>query len=507
MNMKRVLSAALALILIICALSGCGTPADENNAGADSPQSDAPMEVQEPEDTAASDIRDNLGDTPLSSFTVDVTLDPGSHSVSVSQRLNYVNSTGGTLDNIYLNIIPEYFASQGGGTDISSVTSDSRSLSLAQVDGTVYELMFPNPLADGGSITIDMDYTVRIPNIENRFGWQEGIYNLGNFLITPSVWENGQWACQPYVDLGDAFYTDLADYAVTIHVPDGWSVAATGRADGSGTYRAERVRDFIFCASDSFKTLEAETDGIQILVYYRDDMLVTAARTMETAKNALTLFNKAFGKYPYPTLSLVLSGLTGGVSGTEYPSLVMVGPEIPLEALDQPGFATEGEQNSYRTELDRTVAHEIAHQWFFGVVGNDQIRYPWLDEGICRFSELMYLDAYPPEEPQAEWTYSLEELLADYNTMVVEEGYGAGTLNRSLYDWIESVPEDYGDVYTLGASLLLAMRELIGTDDFNSALRQYVDEFAWGFVTPEGFWDYWNSVGDFTSLFESYGLK
>ena len=321
-----------------------------------------------------------------------------------------MNSTGVTLDNMYLNIIPEHFASQGGGTDISSVTSDSRSLSLAQVDGTVYELMFPNPLADGGSITIDMDYTVRIPNIENRFGWQEGIYNLGNFLITPSVWENGQWACQPYVDLGDAFYTDLADYAVTIHVPDGWSVAATGRADGSGTYRAERVRDFIFCASDSFKTLEAETDGIQILVYYRDDMLVTAARTMETAKNALTLFNKAFGKYPYPTLSLVLSGLTGGVSGTEYPSLVMVGPEIPLEALDQPGFATEGNKTATGqnwTGLWRTRSPTSGSSRS----RNDQIRYPWLDEGICRFSELMYLDAYPPEEPQAEWTYSLRNFL------------------------------------------------------------------------------------------------
>lgn len=63
-------------------------------------------------------------------------------------------------------------------------------------------------------------------------------------------------------------------------------------------------------------------------------------------------------------------------------------------------------KTGYRLIIDRIVAHEIAHQWFYGIVGNDQIRYPFLDEGLCRFAEYLYEDAYPPEQPQPEFSYA-----------------------------------------------------------------------------------------------------
>ena len=88
-----------------------------------------------------------------------------------------------------------------------------------------------------------MHYTVDIPNIQNRFGYQENIYNLGNFIATPAVYENGAWVVEPYVDLGDAFYTEIADYKVAITVPEGFKVAATG-VETDGVYIADDVRDF-----------------------------------------------------------------------------------------------------------------------------------------------------------------------------------------------------------------------------------------------------------------------
>ena len=107
---------------------------------------------------------------------------------------------------------------------------------------TVYKLALPSALADKAQVQIDMEYEVRIPNISNRFGYQETVFNLGNFIVTPVVYGADGWVVEPYIDIGDAFYTDVADYDVVIHVPGGYTVAATGEEVGNGLYRAENVR-------------------------------------------------------------------------------------------------------------------------------------------------------------------------------------------------------------------------------------------------------------------------
>ena len=152
---------------------------------------------------------------------------------------------------------------------------------------------------------------------------------------------------------------------------------------------------------------------MSVTVYYRDGMSLTAQRALETASNSLLLYNRMLGRYPYETLSVVLSGLTSGVAGTEYPTLVMAKPDMPLEEVTPTDLASTREYNGYVWEFDRSVTHEVAHQWFYGVVGNDQIRYPWLDEGFCRFAEQLYMEEYPPEEPHADWQYDINELFPD----------------------------------------------------------------------------------------------
>ena len=103
-------------------------------------------------------------------------------------------------------------------------------------------------------------------------------------------------------------------------------------------------------------------------------------------------------------------------------------------------------------DIDRAVAHEIAHQWFYGVVGNDQIRYPWLDEGLCRFAEYLYLDASPVEH--LDDGYSLEQSLTFEHQFVMEDNeFGAVDLSLSLYDWQKQEAADYSGIYNRTASL------------------------------------------------------
>lgn len=493
----------IALLLSLC-LAGCSASGREVSP------------TDSPEPTTAS-LVNRTGDAP-SRFTLSITLDASQHRLVVTQSILYQNNTGVELDEIYFNLIPEAFQADGGGIEMGDVFVANQRVQLEQVKKTVSRLALPDALPAGSQLYIQMEYVVKIPNIKNRFGYQGSTYNLGNFIVTPAVYDEEGWAVKPYVDIGDAFYTDIASYEVKITVPEGFTVAATGEEVGIGLYRAENVRDFAFCASDSYKTLLDTQDGVAITVYYGDDIETTARRAMDNAKRSLELYSDAFGQYPYSTLSVVMSGLTGGVNGMEYPTLIMVTPEIPIEEFAEMGFDVSDSRvvELLMVPFDSAVCHEIAHQWFYGIVGNDQISEAWLDEGFCRYSEYLYQQAYPPEQSEEYGVYLLEDRLE----MLHEDVYGQKSgaydeadifyipdttpLQNSLYYWADKDPMGYGQIYDKGASLLYAMRQQMGAQAFDAALKEYVERFAYDFVTTDSFKAFWNEKADFAQLFDMY---
>ncbi|WP_302760246.1 M1 family metallopeptidase [Christensenella hongkongensis] len=507
--MKKCISIIISTLLLF-SLTGCAAGgAQVTPVSSAPPVASAVAGTALPQQTAAEPsalpIADKLAGKALNDFNLDVTLDPENHTLEVSQLLDYHNSTDTQLSEIYFNLIPDALEENGGGIDLSAVTAGGSDALLQRGEQTVFSMPLSTPLGTGETLSIQMEYTVRIPDIQNRFGYQENVYNVGNFIITPAVYDENGWAIEPYATLGDAFYTDIANYDVAIHAPEGYTVAATGDRQANGSFHAEKVRDFAFCASDGYDTLEDTVDGISVTVYYGDDMTKTAARMMETAKKALSLYSGMFGAYPYDTLSVVSSGLTGGVNGMEYPTLIMVGTFVTLDNMEELGIDPAiPEDLAYCTaDIDRAVAHEIAHQWFYGVVGNDQIRYPWLDEGLCRFAEYLYLDAYPVEN--LDDGYSLEQSLTFEHQFVMEDNeFGAVDLSLSLYDWQKQEAADYSGIYNRTASLLYQMRVQMGETAFSKAIKEYVDTFAYGFVTPEGFQQFWNGKDDFSELFTLY---
>ena len=523
--MKKTLLLILAILIILCT-SGCTENATTSTA---TPTVTAPAQkttsVKEeptpeftpeptPEPTAAP-ITVNTG-RKLSEYTLSVSLNTDSHTLTVDQKLNYVNNTDTALDDIYFNLIPEAFRADGGGVNMQSVSVDGENSAIEQVKETVYRLPLPSELAAGNTAEISMLYTVMIPNIRNRFGYQESAYNLGNFIATPAVYGDNGWTVEPYVDVGDAFYTETARYTVTITVPEGYDVAATGEETAPGTYRAEDVRDFAFCASDSWTVEEAEQDGIGIKLYYDGDAEKTAECVINTAQRSLALFSEKFGPYPYDTLNIVMNRLTGGVNGMEYPMLVMISPGVTLDDMEGMGFDLDDKYSiaSCISTTEQSVCHEIAHQWFYGVVGNDQVTEPWLDEGMCRFAEYLYQTEYPPETDDPDILKSLlvESQLESWHEWVLaaEAGdtdkYAPDTtyLDKDLYYWQADDPIPYSEIYYKGAALVYEIQQQMGEDAFESALKEYVRRFAYGIVTTESFREFWNEKTDTTRIFELY---
>ena len=518
---KIVLVLTAAVMLAAVCFSGCkgavgidsGRTKDPIRFTAEPTQAVSPTDLVLPTSVPES-LSVNENKQKASSFVLDVTLSTDEHMLTVEQTTDYLNPAGKNLSEIYFNIYPEAFSADGGGAAVQSIKLNGSESQLENVKGTVFKAVLASPLAADERCRIEIRYSVRIPNIKNRFGWQENIFNLGNFVITPAVYENGAYAVEPYVDIGDAFYTDIANYSVRINVPEGYRIAATGELGADGMYHAKNVRDFAFCASDSFETLTKDTGNTKITVYYDSTLPKTANRVLDVAAKSLALYGEKFGEYPYSTLSVVLNGLTGGVNGMEYPTLVMIAPEISLDDFEKMGLDFKTDESAAATvySMDHSVCHEVAHQWFYGIVGNDQVKEAWLDEGFCRFCEFVYDEAYPPEFTADISGFETEMRLKLSAARVAGIGRDANMsyaddttdLTKSLYYWNDEDPMGYSDIYDKGAGLLYAIYGKLGSKAFFDAVKGYVIKFKYDFVTTETFKEYWHSMADVGEIIDAY---
>lgn len=473
-------------------------------------------------------------------FDIKMKLNDTDNSVDIIQDLTYINDSGEALSDIYFNLIPNYFDRSGGKVEMNKVTVNDQECTLEQVEGTVYSLKLPSTLEKDGSTVIHMEYKVKVPELKNRFGYTNGIYNLGNMIVTPAQFENGKWLVEPYVDLGDAFYTRISDYNVSVEVPDGYQVASTGTLT-DGVYVAKDVRDFALSIIKDCQVISDTVMNINVNVFYRQENAAAAAHAMEIAKKSLAFYSEKLGGYPYDTLNLVLSPQASGIGGMEYPGLVMISAgeakdyaydlyyeRITLEELKEK--IKEQEQASGDsepvdthetitdedlrrnvlfevTQLSKNVTHEVAHQWFYGIVGNDEIRYHWIDEGMCRFMEGYFLDDMGIDDtsytPLERFKNIDESVYAEYNHQV--ENAFPVDMNLSLYDFISKNEEEtYYEIYDKGAAMIYHIYNDLGPETFSRALKDYVQTFAFSEVTPDAFQLFWKEYGDFEEMFTVY---
>jgi hypothetical protein len=223
---------------------------------------------------------------------------------------------------------------------------------------------------------------------------------------------------------------------------------------------------------------------------------------------------------------MVLCGMPGGIGGMEYPGLIMMtvdediteslfdlynGKITVKEYLEKTGDNTDvpsGEPSEPVPEdvikntvlysvnsLTKSTAHEIGHQWFYGIVGNDEVRYPWIDEGFCRFMEAYYENTY---HDGANDDFSLFDLLLNIDQSIYNEYKGISdgevksvNLNESLYDFMKH-KEEYGEIYYKGAAMIYHMYREMGDEAFRAAVKEYISTFAYTEVTPDEFREFWS---------------
>ncbi|GAA2271625.1 hypothetical protein GCM10010430_66860 [Kitasatospora cystarginea] len=386
-------------------------------------------------------------------YTVELSSDGTGTRWHGHESVRFTNASAEPLREVYLRL---WDNAHGGCaaqpvtvTGLTGGTPDALSVGC-----TALRVALPAPLGRGATGVIAFGLGVEVPDGTDRFG-HDGPYSfLGNALPVLAIRDAAGVHLDPYTDNGESFYTQAADFTVTLDHPSRLLVPATGRSvdipgsAGRTVTRAvaKRVRDFAWAAGPFTRVSATSPAGVRIDVYSTASVGSADARSMlALATSAVDAHARRFGTYPYGRLAAVLDD-GFWFSGMEYPGFVL--DRVSTTAL----------------------VHELAHQWWYGIVGDDQYHAPWLDESFSDYATDLALGK-----------------LGEGCWRDVSWESAAERLTNSMRYW-DAHPTRYGTVvYDYGKCALHDLRRLIGGTTMAELLRTYARTHWYGVSTTAEF--------------------
>ncbi len=404
---------------------------------------------------------------------VDVTFDPAAEKALISgvARILYTNMRSEPVPDLALMLWPndeQYLAEM----ELGAAMVEGQ-LAEAQVspDGIAARINLPEPLAMGKQVDVSVAFRVDAygpiaGGAPKRFGVTRGVFAAPTFYPLVPRLVNGIWQTDPAPPGGDTTTSDVAFYDVTIRAPADLALVATGvevdrRQAGAGRHQLRfltgPVRDFAF-ALGALELASSQVDGTAINVWVLPEHNDDVRRVMNAAEIQVGLLNQLVGRYPYRELDLV--DVPGAFGGIEYPGIVFIG--------------TLGTN----WIIDPTV-HEVAHQWFYALIGNDQLAEPWLDEAAASFAQVLYYEqAINPGRGTS--------LLVDFHERLLTSSNPDAPIGLPVAAY--SPGYEYAlIVYSKGALFFEALRAQMGARTFYTFLQNYFQAARYRIATGGDF--------------------
>ncbi|MEU0007276.1 M1 family aminopeptidase [Streptomyces sp. NPDC006314] len=387
------------------------------------------------------------------SYTVSLASDASGTVWTGHESVSFTNASATALSEVYLRLWDNYHGTcDAMPIKVGNVTGGSAgALSVAC---TALKIDLPSPLGQGQSTTIGFDLGITVPSGADRFGHDGAFSFIGNALPVLAVRDGAGWHLDPYTNNGESFYSLAADFKVTLDHPSTLLVPATGTSTdtpgSSGrtvtTATAAKVRDFAWAAGPFSKISGTSAGGVPINVYSVSGISSSGAQSMlSTAKTAVDAHAARFGAYPYGELDAVIDN-NYWFGGMEYPGFVL--------------------------DLVSTTAltHEIGHQWWYGIVGDDEYNSPWLDESFTDYATDLALGKTGSNcWSSVSWASSAEKIT---NSMAYWDAHS------SRYSTV---------VYGYGKCALHDLRRLIGDTAMTKLLKDYATAHWYGVSTTAEF--------------------
>lgn len=465
--MKLLRWAGLALAVLL-GLAGCTLPYTQpaTTAPTDMPTAGepaAPTPTRLPAPTPSLSAPETH--TPTE-YRLVATLDFAAHYLAVSQRISYTNNTAEALEQLPL-VVPiadELLTLQSVDFDRGTEWDYS-----GNQHGGLLELVLVRPLMPGDLLQIDVVFSIAVPERPALLGWSTRQMTLIDWypFVPPHDTERG-WLINEPTQQGEYLVYESANFEVslyTVNAPSLLQIAAPAPAeqsDGAYHYSLNTARRFVWAASGHYQseTVLAGQERIPVTIYYFEEEEAAAQAALRTAAASLEIYEGLFGEYPYKSLALVECIFPDGMESDG------------IFFLDMSYFRHY--DGTPRALLTMLSAHEVAHNWFFGAVGNDAGNEPWLDEALATYAELLYYEQQHPLDLEWWWEFRIQQW---------EPG---GAVDSTAYE-LPGFRPYVNAVYLRGALFLHAVRQQVGDQAFYTFLKEYYAVYRGGIASGDDF--------------------
>ncbi|MFM9944899.1 MAG: M1 family metallopeptidase [Bacteroidia bacterium] len=461
-------------------------------------------------------------------YNIEVTLDDQKHILRGFETMEYINNSPNALGEIYIHLWPNAYKNNHTAFAVQQLENSKTSFYFAKdyergyIDsldffingnGTTWafdtdnqdiaKIILNNPLKPGEKCIISTPFLVKIPKVFSRLGHDGQTYNITQWYPKPAVYDVNGWNPMPYLDQGE-FYSEFGSFDVKINLPKNYIVAATGVliSEDENLFRNEKgtntgIIENTFCKTP-IKTVEFRQDSIHDFAWFasknfgiKAGSIVIGGKTIETfvysqkkedlngknmeaIKTALTYYSANAGNYPYSHATVVKSELKAG-GGMEYPMITV------CDFLNR-----------------EVIIHEVGHNWFYGILANNERRYPWMDESINSYFETEAMKESDVTKVQTK-RESFIDKATDFSLDLM--AVNASRINTSQAVGLHSA--DYTDlnygamVYGKGALVFKHLRVYLGDEIFKKCFNTYYQTWKYKHPLP----------GDMQQVFETVSGK
>lgn len=451
-------------------------------------------------------------------YTIDASLDDETKVISASFEIEYFNKSSQDLAYLIFHLWPNayktkstafadqqakhssrdfYFAqpNQMGGYQSITFYIGDQEVGVTSFEGheDIVKLSLPSILKSNQSVAIKGQFELKLPQSFSRLGHTERSVQLTQWYPKPAVFDDQGWHPLPYLNFGE-FYSEFGDFDVTLTLPSKYIVAGTGQMnnkDEKSQYlrMAQEGTDYI--PQSPTKTINFQADNVHDFALFMDKDFVVdhqlayledGNKTVDCwaffhhqqnawkdaaffVKRSLEFASQKIGSYPYPHATAVEGPIEAG-GGMEYPMVTIIDPIADAEILD------------------RVIAHEVLHNWFYGLLASNERDFPWMDEGFTSYYEERYMRHFYGKSEERK----LETIM------------GLGNVEKALFQFQASRametstccqahiyrPINYQlAAYTKPRLALEYLEDLYGQNVLDDIVQTYFGEFAFKHPQPK----------------------
>lgn len=475
MRWRSIISSIVTLLIVL----GATVPAQADVAKWAVPQNQWDAVLSEQHEALELQVADGL-----STYVIDADFQPATESdlglITGQLDLDWINPAAEPAESILFRLYVNAPRYRDGEMTVSDVhiagTPVDADLSL---DDTLLDVTLPEPVDPGERVAVSLSWQAIIPDDTlSGFGMfnhdtRSDTYTLDHWIPLLSAYDPVHGFDRvPISENGDPVFTNVALFDVTFGDLTGFEMASTGvveseRDDDDGLYRrlvSGPVRNFTLAISPNYQVVTGTVGGTEIRSYYLPGHEVRGEASVKWSITAIELFNELIGPYPYQQFSIVDAVIGPGAAGIEFPQIVYMASDYYDEPLDDERFPRGQEF---------TLVHEILHQWFYGLVGNNQHQHAFLDESLTNYLTTVYFERVYGEDVALQ--QALLNIIAPYVIYLWGMSRGPST------DEPVNTPTDafssgtaYGVIiYNKGPLAMQAIREAMGDDPFFAAIAAY----------------------------------